>query len=187
MRNFREALAEAGLSCLPSLGSKFTWRGRRHGVGWIQERLDHFVANAEWLDLYPSVCCKNLVSSASDHLPIFLDTNPVVHGFYRKHFKFEAMWLTHPQCQEQVTEAWEGGVEGSTMGHINEKIQACKNKLEVWDKNCFGNVTRLLKDKTKQLESLESRPMRGEVGDQLCSLKKEINDLLGKEEIMWRQ
>ena len=29
--------------------------------------------------------------------------------------------------------------------------------------------------------------MRGEVGDQLCSLKKEINDLLGKEEIMWRQ
>uniref|UniRef100_A0A2N9HKW7 Reverse transcriptase domain-containing protein n=1 Tax=Fagus sylvatica TaxID=28930 RepID=A0A2N9HKW7_FAGSY len=161
MRNFREALAEAGLSCLPSLGPKFTWRGRRHGVGWIQERLDRFVANAEWLDLYPSVCCKNLVSSASDHLPIFLDTNPVVHGFYRKHFKFEAMWLTHPQCQEQVTQAWEGGVEGSTMGHINEKIQACKNKLEVWDKNCFGNVTRLLKDKTKQLESLESRSDEG--------------------------
>ena len=187
MRNFREALAEAGLSCLPSLGPKFTWRGRRHRVGWIQERLDRFVANAEWLDLYPSVCSKNLVSSTSDHLPIFLDTNPVAHGFYRKHFKFEAMWLTHPQCQEQVTQAWEGGVERSTMGHINEKIQACKNKLEVWDKNCFGNVTRLLKDKTKQLESLESRPMRGEVGDQLCSLKKEINDLLGKEEIMWRQ
>ncbi|GMY07817.1 reverse transcriptase, partial [Fagus crenata] len=128
------------------------------------ERLDRFVANAEWLALYPSVCCKNLVSSASDHLPIFLDTNPVVQGFYRKHFKFEAMWLTHPQCQEQVTQAWEGGVEGSTMGHINEKIQACKNKLEVWDKNCLGNVTRLLKDKTKLLESLESRPMRGETG-----------------------
>ena len=47
MRQFRDALSKAGLSSLPSSGPRFTWRGRRHGVGWIKERLDRFVANGE--------------------------------------------------------------------------------------------------------------------------------------------
>jgi hypothetical protein len=36
MRQFRDALAKAGLSSLPSRGPHYTWKGRRHGVGWIK-------------------------------------------------------------------------------------------------------------------------------------------------------
>lgn len=91
MRQFRDALADAGLSTLPSTGARFTWKGRRHGVGWIKERLDRFVANGEWLAMFPLVCCQTIVSSASDHFPILLDTHPTRYGVHRKHFKFEAM------------------------------------------------------------------------------------------------
>ncbi len=56
-----------------------------------------------------------------------------------------------------------------------------------WDKDVFGNVTSKIKDESKKLEALERLPARELVDDQICCLKKGINDLLGKEEIMWRQ
>jgi hypothetical protein len=156
-------------------------------VGWIRERLDRFVANEEWLNLYPLVSCQNLVSSASDHLPIFLDTHPVNHGYIRKRFRFEAMWLHHDQSKEQIKQAWEGTVNGDSMARVKERIQACQRRLETWEKDCFGHVTRTIKVKSKQLEELEQLPLGNQVGDQVGMLKKKLNDLLGKEEIMWRQ
>jgi hypothetical protein len=115
MHQFRDALSEVGLSSLPFSGPRFTWRGRRHGVGWIKERLDRFVANGEWLALYPSLCCINVVSSAFDHFPIFMEMNPITQGFHRKSFRFDAMWLTHAQCKDQVESAWDSAIEGDPL------------------------------------------------------------------------
>ena len=187
MRQFREALSEAGLSSLPSSGPRFTWRGRRHGVGWIKERLDRFVANGEWLALYPSLCCINVVSSASDHCPIFMEANPITQGFRRKRFRFEAMWLTHAQCKDQVELAWGSAIEGDPLAQVTRKIKDCKTNLMAWDKDVFGNVTRKIKVESKKLEALERLPAGELVEEQICCLKKELNALLGKEEIMWRQ
>uniref|UniRef100_A0A2N9IT87 RNase H type-1 domain-containing protein n=1 Tax=Fagus sylvatica TaxID=28930 RepID=A0A2N9IT87_FAGSY len=177
MRQFREALSEAGLSSLPSSGPRFTWRGRRHGVGWIKERLDRFVANGEWLALYPSLCCINVVSSASDHCPIFMETNPITQGFRRKRFRFEAMWLTHAQCKDQVELAWGSAIEGDPLGQVTRKIKDCKTNLMAWDKDVFGNVTRKIKVESKKLEALERLPAGELVEEQICCLKKELNAL----------
>lgn len=86
-----------------------------------------------------------------------------------------------------MKQAWDTVVEGDLLAQVTGKIQACKNTLTVWNKDCFGYVMTMLKDKSKLLESLESEPVGDSVGVQISSLKKEINDLLGKEEIMWRQ
>uniref|UniRef100_A0A2N9HAL6 Reverse transcriptase domain-containing protein n=1 Tax=Fagus sylvatica TaxID=28930 RepID=A0A2N9HAL6_FAGSY len=134
MRNFRDALADARLSSLPTL-----------------------------------------------------DTHPVNHGYIRKRFRFEAMWLHHDQSKEQIKQAWEGTVNGDSMARVKERIQACQRRLETWEKDCFGHVTRTIKVKSKQLEELEQLPLGNQVGDQVGMLKKKLNDLLGKEEIMWRQ
>ena len=40
----------------------------------MQERLDRFVANTPWLELFPMAQVSHLSSFISDHRPILLDT-----------------------------------------------------------------------------------------------------------------
>ncbi|GMY35015.1 putative ribonuclease h protein [Fagus crenata] len=116
-----------------------------------------------------------------------LKTNPITQGFRRKRFRFEAMWLTHAQCKDQVELAWGSAIEGDPLAQVTRKIKDCKTNLMAWDKDVFGNVTRKIKVESKKLEALERLPAGELVEEQICCLKKELNALLGKEEIMWRQ
>ena len=126
--------------------------------------------------MYLSLCCINVVLSASDHFPIFMEMNPITQGFRRKSFRFEAMWLTHAQCKDQVESAWGSAIKGDPLAQVTRKIKACKSNLMAWDKDVFGNVTRKIKDESKKLEALERLPAGELVDDQICYLKKGIND-----------
>lgn len=50
-------------------GSRFTWTNKRRHGNTILERLDRFLANYEWLNLYPDAVVKHLPRTFSDHCP----------------------------------------------------------------------------------------------------------------------
>ncbi|OMO52067.1 reverse transcriptase [Corchorus capsularis] len=69
-------------------------------------------------------------------------------------------------------------------GGIHNNIQACSRALSEWDKAIFGNVRYKLEWKRKELAEAyvdSSNPIR------LEECKKELDDLLRQEEVMWRQ
>ena len=187
MRNFRDVLASVGLSSLPVRGPQFTWRGRRTDRGKVRGRLDRFLINGDWLSLFPNVRTQNVVASASDHFPILLSRCPREFVAVRKRFRFEAMWLTHKGCQRQVKEAWASIKDGPTLEQIAHKIKVCQDQLAVWEKASFGSVKQTLQEKMKQLQRLEKMVGGGDKEDEIIQLKGEINDLLCREEIMWKQ
>ena len=51
----------------------------------------------------------------------------------------------------------------------------------------IGNITRLLKEKKELLKKVEEVAIAGGSMNRVLRLKKEINDLLLKEEKMWKQ
>ena len=51
----------------------------------------------------------------------------------------------------------------------------------------IGNITRLLKEKKELLRKVEEAAIAGGSMNRVLRLKKEINDLLSKEEKMWKQ
>lgn len=48
---------------------------------------------------------KQLVAPASDHKPILLDTH-FENNNINKPFRFEAMWVRDPECEDVVDQAW---------------------------------------------------------------------------------
>lgn len=55
-------------------GNRFTWENRQNGRAFIKERLDRFLANKEWLDIFEDASVDHLNSEVSNHVPILRNT-----------------------------------------------------------------------------------------------------------------
>lgn len=94
-------------------------------------------------------------------------------------------------------------VEGSSMSHyggsslgkfhfspnpmsvVEENLRNYRDKLCEWSRVSFGNITRKVIDKKRQVKEAEKEAIRGNRVDQLHSLKAEFRDLLTSEEKIW--
>lgn len=90
-----------GLVDVGSSGPCFTWCNGRHGNQKIRERLDKGLANGEWISLFPCAVVKTLPRVASDHAPIFLDTNGASNAG-PKPFRFESCWVKDEASKKVV-------------------------------------------------------------------------------------
>ena len=68
-----------------------------------------------------------------------------------------------------------------------KKIEKCGSELTQWSRKTFGNIQRELKEKRKLLSKVEKAAMQTGANFRLRELKKEINQLMVKENILWRQ
>ena len=104
-----------------------------------------------------------------------------------KLFKFEEMWLSDQGCTEIVEAVWDArGIDDPMFGTMH-KIEKCGKALMQWNKDHFGNVQALLKQKRKELIYVEKEAMRTGLNFRLLDLKKEIASLVDKEQRMWLQ
>jgi len=114
MRGFREAVDTCGLLDLGLHGDRFTWqRGR------IRERLDRFLADANWMQLFPFSQVSIYARYKSDHAALISDSE--IKAWDRNEergFKFEPTWLAHEECKQIVRSAWQDA-----------------GNVEIWEKN----------------------------------------------------
>ena len=59
--------------------------------------------------------------------------------------------------------------------------------LSRWNKAIFAQVSRQIQKKRKTLSTLVLRDRGGSLGNEINTLRQEINDLLDSEEIIWQQ
>lgn len=83
-----------GLVDLGFNSNPFTWNNGRLGAANIRERLDRGIANQAWR-VFPNASIIDAPASASDHLPLILNTNGH-SNIHRRPFRFEAMWVRDP-------------------------------------------------------------------------------------------
>ena len=186
MEAFREILDECGFKDLGFVGSKYTGC-RGHGDNnIIWERLDRAIATVEWIEMFPVTKVRHLEYGSSNHKPILILPKGIPKR-RRKPWRFEQMSLGDPRCKEVVVLAWERSVSGSPIVQVEGKIKECQANLKQWSCLHFGNITRALKAKKKQLRRAEEEAIRRGSMDRVHRLKWEINGLLIKEEKMWKQ
>ena len=187
MEDFRAVLDECGFRDLGFVGGKFTWCNGHLDGYTIWERLDKAVATMDWLGKFPTTKVIHLECGSSDHKPILICLNGVPK-FRNKPWRFEHMWLEEEGCRDTVEAAWGCDVPGQAMARVDGKITHCQAKLKWWSRMAIGNITRLLKEKKKELlRKAEEAAIAGRSMNRVLRLKKEINDLLSKEEKMWKQ
>ena len=97
------------------------------------------------------------------------------------------MWLEEEGCRDTIESTWLFNALGQAMTRVEGKIGHCKKKLKRWSRMAIGNITNLLKEKKAALRKAEEEAIAGRSINRVTRLKREINDLLSKEEKMWKQ
>ncbi|KAK9989615.1 hypothetical protein SO802_029854 [Lithocarpus litseifolius] len=187
MQLFRDAIDECGFIDLGYSGSKFTWRKHFANGQSLWERLDRALCTNDWLQQFGATKVFHLKSSTSDHVPIWIVPNGLDPPPLSRPFRFEEMWLSDKGCGRTVEAVWRDDFNCEAEFQVIRKIEKCGKDLTQWSRQHFGSVRRKLKKKKKQLEKAELVAMHSGNNFQVRELTKEVNDLLEKENKMWRQ
>ena len=126
----------------------------------------------------------------SDHWPIVLDTNPFKWG--PTPFRFENMWLQHPSFKECFSSWWREFDGNGWEGHkFMKKLQFVKAKLKDWNKNTFELLKERKKTVLDEIANIDVIEQEGVLSSdpaaQRIERKRELEELILREEIHWRQ
>ena len=117
-----------------------------------------------------------------DHKPlsIHLEGLPIRN---QRPWRFEQVWLNDEACRTTVEAAWESPFFSSNLMLVVEaNVNNYQWYLKEWSRVSFGNISRTLAEKKKQIKVTEGEAVRSGNGDQLHVLKAELRELLIKEE-----
>ena len=73
------------------------------------------------------------------------------------------------------------------MFRLCEKIKAVRMALVVWSSRVMGRSSTILNEKLATIDALKQANGDGHHGDQLQSIKKEVDELLLRDKVYWRQ
>ncbi|KAL5575065.1 hypothetical protein UlMin_016764 [Ulmus minor] len=102
VRQFDELITELELKDLALQNASFTWSNFREML--VKCRLDRFLFTEEWGARKNDIRQETGSRTCSDHMPLILDTSPVLWG--STPFRFENMWLGHSSFRQEC-EKWE--------------------------------------------------------------------------------
>lgn len=188
MEQFREAVNFCSLEDLGYTGSPFTWSNGRQGTMNIRERLDRCLANPGWKSRNHGYKIRHLPRYKSDHSPVILECCDDVRiegrvgGRYG--FRFEHMWIDHPNFQNILSESWQGT---TMLNSFSGKVNKCGAELSQWERKEFGSVRKKKKELTEKLMALQRTEEDAQVRQQIREVEKEMDQILRAEETMWFQ
>ncbi|RVW94236.1 LINE-1 retrotransposable element ORF2 protein [Vitis vinifera] len=188
MRDFDSFIRECELLDPPLRNASFTWSNMQESP--VCKRLDRFLYSNEWGLLFPQGLQEALIRRTSDHWPIVMDTNPFMWG--PTPFRFENMWLQHTNFKENFRDWWSGFQGNGWEGHkFMRRLQYVKAKLKEWNKFSFGELKEKKKSILNDLANFDAIEQEGGLNPDLlsqrASRKGELEELILREEIHWRQ
>ncbi|XP_075654772.1 uncharacterized protein LOC142624936 [Castanea sativa] len=187
MWKFRDCLIFCGLMDLGFVGQRFTWCNERLGEQRTLVRLDRIVANKEWRRIFPEAMVHHVSITASDHCLLMMSMKKRKPNKPRKKRSFfEEMWTHDKRCKEIVEMAWDL-LRANPEFQIQDRLQSCQSHLMRWNHEAFGNVNKVLKRKQDRLQQLENMDLLHDTTEEIQQLRREINETLIREEVMWKQ
>ncbi|KAL9667325.1 hypothetical protein QQ045_001677 [Rhodiola kirilowii] len=114
-----------------------------------------------------------------------LDTDGEYGGKSKRPFRFEAMWLEHPEFSKVIRNVW-----NTSSGHRDswaEILKLCQEKLKVWNFSTFGNVQGRVKGLKNRLEVIKTLVRTDDVVEEEGRLSEELDQWLLREEVLWLQ
>jgi hypothetical protein len=139
MEEFKSWTNRNALVHLPTNGAEYTWNNGTGINRCTERRLDRAITNQIWLDSCHTLSVSALTKHHSDHYPLLLDVQ-VNNIPFASQFKFMRMWVSHPNCSTIVRDSCSSNVIGCPMFILTKKLKSLKEKLKIWNKDCFGNV-----------------------------------------------
>ncbi|XP_050252314.1 uncharacterized protein LOC126698852 [Quercus robur] len=187
MDDSREAIDCCRFMDLGFCGPEFTWCNMQEGRHRMYLRLDRALVTQDWADHYKDVRVHHLVESVSDHCALLITDSIVLQSPRKRRFQFEAMWTRRDECRDIIRAVWNDSVNLYSPNGMVAGLKQCADDLSRWNGEVLGRVPRQIQNKRRVLNELVLRDHDGSNGFEINKIRKEINDLLDCEEIMWQQ
>jgi hypothetical protein len=185
MIDFREILSHSDLHDLSFVGQPWTFNNKQAAGKNVKVRLDRMVASPSWMSWFPAASLWHISSSRSDHCPILLDIKVEHKGKEHQQIdRYEMMWEREESLYEEVKTTWEGGGAMQNLGDIRDTLKGVMISLKKWSQAKFGVVSKEINKIRKRMEELIIQNP-SEDHPELNDLRKCMDELLHREEIMW--
>ncbi|KAF5445223.1 hypothetical protein F2P56_034289 [Juglans regia] len=187
---FNRWIHQGGLLEMNSQGGKFTWCNGQQGLSRALAKLDRVLIDANFLSLFPTAHCLYLPRTTSDHCPMVIEflSDPFSYG--PPPFRFQQMWVEHPDFMTLVQKVWSESVIGSGLFKLATKLKKLKVALRVWNKSVFGRTNTqiaILEDKIENLENLLQRGWDDDIERELVRSSNELSSWRLREDIRLAQ
>lgn len=185
VRQLQSMIDACSLIDLGFEGPLFTWSNIRQGQTNIQGRLDCSYFNRRWASLFPDARVTHLPRKKSNHLPLWLHAPQPAQTGIQKPFCVLVAWYLHASFQMLVYDVWD-----SKQGQVLNCFSEFQSKVTLWNRYEFGNIFDLKFRCLARLGGIQ-KALSIRFLDYLYPLeqrvRKELNETLLQEEVMWRQ
>ena len=138
---------------------------------------------------------KILTLPGSDHFPISLSLNcykKSLKQHFHSSFKFESMWLRHPNFLHNIQQWWnEVPMEGRKMHQFAMKLKYIKSWIRIWNQTIFKTVFHQKVIVKEKLQEVFKQIIQDSMNEETYSSQKNLQDqweeLSSREEMYWRQ
>lgn len=192
MANFREVLSECGLFDLGFKGPAWTYNNKQEGQKNVKARLDRGVASSSWSDIFREAVVEHICSSRSDHLPLLVRLGPRLEWRPTNEkripaFRYEYMWERVDSLSSSIDISWKKNGEAESLEKLGTKLTTMQADLRQWAAKDFGSILKDTAAIRKELGNLWRDPQPSGQQDKIKQLSKDLDELLLREEMMWRQ
>ncbi|KAL8542710.1 hypothetical protein ACS0TY_003548 [Phlomoides rotata] len=133
-------------------------------------RLDRFLVNDDFLDLWHATSATVLPRVSSDHHPILLKLHASA-GHNSRPFCFQQIWTTHSSFLPMVSASWSLHVMTTNpMQRVTQKLKRLKITLKAWNRDTFRNVYVVMEEAAEALNSIQAEAaLFGDTDDRLLA------------------
>ncbi|KAF7812949.1 reverse transcriptase [Senna tora] len=160
--NLQNFMIEFDMIDMGFKGSLYTWSNGRAENRNVKERLDRSLCNLSCRMAFPRAQVFHLPFLCFDHCPIVLNLN-YVDIKTPKVFKFEAIWIKHPDYPDLIKDSWLALNENASSMPLPlvENLDMCRSSLVKWSSKALPNNVSLLKKLFSQLEDVLASEVGG--------------------------
>jgi hypothetical protein len=187
MLEFREVLSQCDLHDTGFSGLSWTYDNKQKGDRNVRVRLDRAVASPNWSLWFPDSKVQHLVSSRSDHCPIFLNLEHDQIGRpTRRTPRYEIKWEREDSLPGEIRASRDAAAPCQNLGDVAITLSKVMTALRRWSFDKFGAVTKELEILRAKIEELSTQDHIANQ-DEVDKLNKSMDELLYREEMMWLQ
>ncbi|XP_030502832.2 uncharacterized protein LOC115718003 [Cannabis sativa] len=113
--------------------------------------------------------------------------DPPLNQKFRSRFRYEALWLNDPECNEIVDRHWTTS-DHNSLHQAVQNIHTVSSHLQSWHINKYGNMRRKISNAQKKVSDLRASDISSQAFfSDLHQSERILDDLLEQEETYWHQ
>ncbi|KAA0045138.1 LINE-1 retrotransposable element ORF2 protein [Cucumis melo var. makuwa] len=174
----------------PLINNRFTWSNLRNPPTFF--RIDRFLYNSTWENLFSPHTTRTLPRSTSDHFPLVCeDSNPKL-SWGPVPFRLNSIALSDPEFKRNMGRWWENSIQDGHPGFsFIQRLKSLANFIKPWQKEKLHSLTYAKDNIIREVESIDKKevdtPLTQEESNRRLALKADLSELSLKESQFWYQ